>query len=259
MPFKPTIDVSPSGGAVDSPEATTVNVGVPFDPTEPIANSYLKTAKVVLPEGMGLNPSSANGLVACTDAQFAKGTDNPIACPDASKIGTVEVQTPSLPADSLTGTVYVGEPKSNVSSTGEQFRIFIHAGSERYAVNVRLEGKVFLNPATGQLTVVVDENPQATFSSFKLHMFGGPKGTLTSPPTCGPNTTTTALTPWSGTGRRHPDEQLHADDGPERRVLPEHARARKFAPEYTSKSDNARPTPTARSTSTSGARTANRS
>jgi hypothetical protein len=84
VPFKPTIDVSPSGGAVDSPEATTVNVGVPFDPTEPIANSYLQTAKVVLPEGMGLNPSSANGLLACTDAQFAKGTDDPIACPEAS-------------------------------------------------------------------------------------------------------------------------------------------------------------------------------
>ncbi len=146
VPFKPTINVDPHGGAVDSPEAETVTVGVPFDPTEKIANSYLKTAKVVLPEGMGLNPSSADGLVACTDAQFAKGTDDPIACPAASKIGTVEVQTPSLPADSLTGTVYVGEPKSNNASSGEQFRIFIHAGSDRYAVNVRLEGKVFLDP-----------------------------------------------------------------------------------------------------------------
>ena len=50
---------------------------------------------------MGINPSSANGLVACTDAQFAKGTNNPITCPAASKIGTVEVQTPSLPPNSL--------------------------------------------------------------------------------------------------------------------------------------------------------------
>jgi hypothetical protein len=239
VPFKPTINVAPSGGAVDSPEATTVNVGIPFDPTEPIANSYLKTAKVVLPEGMGLNPSSANGLVACTDAQFAKGTDDPIACPDGSKIGTVEVQTPSLPADSLTGTVYVGEPKSNDSSTGEQFRIFIHAGSQRYAVNVRLEGKVFLDPTTGQVTAVVDENPQATFSSFKLHMFGGPKGTLTSPPTCGPNTTTTALTPWSGNPDATPESSFTLTTDPSGGPCPATLASRKFVPEYTSKSDNA--------------------
>ena len=46
---------------------------------------------------------------------------------------------------------------------------------------MRLIGKVFPNPSTGQLTAVVDENPQATFSSFKLHLNGGPKGTLTTP------------------------------------------------------------------------------
>ncbi len=50
---------------------------------------------------------------------------------------------------------------------------------------------MFPNLATGQLTAVVDENPQATFSNFHLHFNGGDKGTLTSPPTCGPNTTTT--------------------------------------------------------------------
>ena len=37
---------------------------------------------VSLPVGMGLNPSAANGLQTCTDAQFGKGTANPaIACP----------------------------------------------------------------------------------------------------------------------------------------------------------------------------------
>ena len=149
VPFKPTIAVTPQGGAVDSPEATTVNVGIPFDPTEPIANSYLKTAKVTLPEGMGLNPSSANGLVPCTDAQFAKGTNDPITCPDASKIGTVEVQTPSLPADSLGGTVYVGEPKSNDPTTGEQFRIFIHVDVDPLRRQRALDRKGVPEPADG--------------------------------------------------------------------------------------------------------------
>ncbi len=225
VPFKPTIDVSPQGGAVDSPEATTVNVGIPFDPTEPIANSYLKTAKVTLPEGMGINPASANGLVACTDEQFDYHTNLAIECPDASKIGTVEVQTPSLPADSLTGAVYVGQPLSNDPTTGEQFRIFIHVTSVRFGVNVRLVGKVFPDLETGQLTAVVDENPQATFRSFKLRFNGGPKGTLTTPGTCGPHTTTTEMTPWSGTPDENtPSGSFTLTSLPGRRQLPEYAR-----------------------------------
>jgi hypothetical protein len=239
VPFKPTIGVATQGGAVDSPEATTVTVGIPFDPTEAIANSYLKTAKVTLPEGMGLNPASANGLVACTDAQFAKGTDDPITCPAASKIGSVEVQTPSLPVDSLTGAVYVGEPKSSNPTTGEQFRIFIHVDSTRYGVNVRLIGNVFPNLDTGQLTAVVAENPQATFQSFKLHLNGGAKGTLTSPPTCGPNTTVTEMTPWSGTpDQNKPTSTFTLTSLPDGGACPATLGQRPFSPGYTVKSDS---------------------
>jgi len=238
VPFDPSLIVTPHGDAVDSPEATTVEVRIPFDPNEEIANSYLKEAKVVLPEGMGLNPASANGLVACTDAQFAKGTNDPITCPAASRIGTVEVQTPSLPEDSLTGTVYVGQPKSNDPSSGEQFRIFIFAGSQRYAVNVRLEGHVFPNLQTGQLTVVVPENPQATFHSFKLRMNGGARGTLTSPPVCGPNTAGSVLTPWSGNAEATPSSSFTLSADPSGGGCPTTLGARKFAPGYSARSDN---------------------
>ncbi len=238
VPFEPTIAVTPQGGAVDSPEATTVNVGIPFDPTEPIANSYLKTAKVTLPEGMGINPSSANGLVACTDEEFHKGTNKEIECPDASKIGTVEVQTPSLPADSLGGTIYVGKPLSNNPSTGEQFRIFIYVTSARYGVNVRLIGKLFPNLNTGQLTAVIDENPQATFSSFKLRFNGGPNGTLTTPGICGPNTTTTQLTPWSGNADATPTGSFTLTSNPSGGSCPKTLAERPFAPSYTATSDS---------------------
>ena len=238
VPFEPTIAVTPQGGAVDSPEATTVNVGIPFDPTEPIANSYLKTAKVTLPEGMGINPSSANGLVACTDEEFHKGTNNEIECPEASKIGTVEVQTPSLPADSLGGTIYVGKPLSNNPSSGEQFRMFIYVTSARYGVNVRLIGKLFPNLNTGQLTAVIDENPQATFSSFKLRFNGGPNGTLTTPGICGPNTTTTQLTPWSGNADATPSGSFTLTSNPSGGSCPKTLAERPFAPSYTAASDS---------------------
>ncbi len=238
VPFDPTIDVTPAGGAVDSPEATTFDVGVPFDPTEPIANSYLKVAKVVLPEGMGLNPASAHGLEPCTDAQFGKGTNNPIACPSSSIVGRVEVQAPGVPADSLTGNVYIAQPLSNEPLSGNQFRIFFQAASARYAVNVRLEGKVYANPVTGQLTVVVPENPQATFTAFKLRMFGGPRGTLTSAPTCGPHTTNTVLTPWSGQADATPSNSFVLTSNPSDGACPATLGARPFTPTYRAKSDS---------------------
>jgi hypothetical protein len=241
VPFKPTIGVATKGGNVDSPEETTVDVGIPFNPAEPIANSYLKTAKVTLPEGMGINPSSANGLETCTEAQFAKGTNNPITCPGNSVIGSVEVQTPSLPVP-LGGTVYVGQPLKNgpgAAETGEQFRIFIHATSTRFGVNVRLIGKIFPNPQTGQLTAVVEDNPQATFSNFRLRLNGGPKGTLTSPPTCGPNQTNTEMTPWSGNpDQNKPTSAFNLSSLPGGGSCPKTLGERPFAPSYTAKTDS---------------------
>lgn len=199
VPFEPSIDTQVAG-ATDSPEPATIGVNVPYSPgPEEITNSHLRTARVTLPAGAGLNPAAAVGLAACTDAQFGKGTASPIACPDASKIGTVAVQTPSLPANSIGGTVYVGQPLSSDPASGNQFRIFIHASSPRFGVNVRLLGRVFADPRTGQLTALIDDNPQAPFSSFELRLDGGPRGVLSTPPTCGPHATRARLEPWTGT------------------------------------------------------------
>jgi hypothetical protein len=239
VPFNPTIDVTPQGDTVDSPLATTVTVGIPWNPNAAIANSYLEKATVVLPEGMGLNPASAKGLVSCTDAQFGYHTNNPIGCPSASRIGSVEVQTPSLPADTIGGDVYVGQPLSSNPSSGEQFRIFIHAFSTERGVNVRLIGHVFPNLETGQLTAVVDENPQATFSSFKLRLDGGSKGTLTSPPICGPNLTNTVMTPWSGQADATPSSSFTLSSEPTGGgACPTTLAARPFLPSYAAKSNN---------------------
>jgi len=243
VPFNPEITVTAEGNkAVDSPEPTTVDVGIPYNPAAPIANSYLKVAKVTLPEGMGINPSASNGLQVCTDEQFHYHTALPVECPDASKIGTVEIQTPSLPANSINGNVYVGAPLKNgpgVFESGEQFRIFIYGFSERYGVNVRLEGKVFPNSKTGQLTTVVAENPQATFRNFRLHFFGGDKGILTTPPTCGTNTTTTEFTPWSGNPDHNtPSTNTVLSAVPGGGNCPTSLGARKFTPGYTAASDS---------------------
>ncbi|HET6571435.1 MAG TPA: hypothetical protein VFG58_08115 [Solirubrobacterales bacterium] len=206
-PFNVQLDAS-SSGSTDSPEPTTVDVRMP-DQLKPNtrANSHLLTAKVTLPEGAGINPSLANGLDACSDAQFKRGTDEPVECPASSRIGSIDVETNALDQH-LGGDVYVAQPKNQEPTSGEQFRVFLHAFNERYGVNVRLVGHVFPDLKTGQLTVVVPENPQAPFNSFKVHVDGGARGALTSPDTCGPHTAAGRFVPWS-----RPNEEAPAGEG----------------------------------------------
>jgi len=232
VPFTPGLGVT-TGSKVDTPEPATVDVSIPLNPDpNGVTDSQLKVAKVVLPEGAGINPSSANGLETCSDTQFAKGTNDPITCPAASKIGSVEVETPSLPGI-LGGEVYVGEPLSNNASTGEQFRLFLHVTSVRFGVNVRLIANVFPNPQTGQLTALVKENPQAPFEHFKVHIDGGPKGVLTSPDTCGPHKTTSELTPFSSTTNATPSSEFELSSGANGGPCPKTLGDRPFSPTYT--------------------------
>jgi hypothetical protein len=195
-PFNVQLNAS-SSGSTDSPEPATIDVLMP-DQLAPNtrANSHLLTAEVTLPEGTGINPSLANGLDACSDAQFKKGTDEPVECPSSSRIGSIEVESNALD-QLLGGDVYVAQPLNQEPTSGNQFRVFLHAFNERYGVNVRLVGHVFPNLDNGQLTVVVPENPQAPFNSFKVHVNGGARGALTTPDTCGPHTTSALFTPWS--------------------------------------------------------------
>jgi hypothetical protein len=193
--FNPDLDVDATGDT-DSPDPATVNVKMPFEPEgEGLENSRLLDAKVVLPEGQTINPSLANGLETCSDAQFGKGTDNPIQCPAGSKIGTVDVKSQALDQH-LEGNVYVADPLNQNPSSGEMFRIFIHAFNTRYGVNVRLVGNVTPDQSTGQVTAVVAKNPQQPFEEFIIHIDGGPHGALTSPYTCGPHESFGTFTPW---------------------------------------------------------------
>jgi hypothetical protein len=210
IPFDPSIGVDPQTSQTDSPSGAAVQVNVPHlnetGGTEQ-ESSHVRSASVTLPGGMGLNPSAANGLQACTDAQFGKGTRAPVACPAASKVGRVTINTPPLPEGPLTGDVFVGQQLSRDPASGQLYRIFVDAESPRYGISARLIGNVAANPQTGQLTTTFDEKalgkvplpglPQVPFSSFALDFNDGSKAPLTSPPTCGPNATATRMTPWS--------------------------------------------------------------
>jgi hypothetical protein len=225
IPYEPSIEVDPKTPETDSPAGSKLEVKVPHEvPSDPEEesqeSSQTKEAVVTLPEGMGINPSAANGLEACTDGQFGKGTKNPVGCPAGSRIGTVTIQSPPIPEEDaegnplspvLTGPVFVGQQLSRDPLSGNEYRIFVDAESPRYGISVRLIGKVSANPQTGQLTTTFEETPQVPFTSFVIQLDGGPKATLTSPAACGPHTTMAKMTPWSSTqGATTPG----AEDGP---------------------------------------------
>ncbi len=259
IPFNPSIAAEPGNTQTDSPAGPAVEVRLPVEPN-PLGQetATVRTAQVTLPAGMGLNPAAANGLVACTDSQFGKGSRNAVACPAASKVGTVTVTSPPLPEGPLTGNVYVGQQKSRVPESGEQFRILVHAASPRYGVDVRLIGNVSANPRTGQLTTTFDEPakidplkgelphglPQVPFTTFRLHFDGGPKASLTSPPVCGPHTTSSQLTPWSaqfsGKPPATPSSVFNLTSAPGGGACAKTMAARPFAPGFAAAPESSR-------------------
>jgi hypothetical protein len=247
IPFDPSVLASPSTTQTDSPDGAAVDVKLPFVVPTALektqertkqASSQVKTAKVALPQGMGLNPSAANGLQTCTDVQFGKGTRNPVACPAASKIGVVAVETPPLPPGALQGNVYVGQQLSRDPTSGNEYRIFVDVESARYGISARLIGNVSANPLTGQLTTTFADNPQVPVSSFKLDFDDGARAVLTSPPICGPNTTSTRMTPWSGNADATPSTNFTLAKAPDGGACAKTLAERPFAPSFAAKSTN---------------------
>jgi len=255
VPFDPSLEASVTAAEVDSPTGGTVDVKLPFDPATEggtgLSQSHLRKAKVTLPLGMGLNPSGAKDLVACTDAQFKKGIRTYAnECPPASKVGSVEVVSPPL-AHPLEGEVYVGEQKSNNPASGELFRILVEAKDETEGIAVRLVGNVKANPVTGQLTGVFTDQitgqfagklpdglPQVPFESVKIS-FDAAKAVLTSPPTCAKQTTTSAMEPWARPGTfASPSAEFTLSSVPGGGSCPQTLAERKFTPPYTAKSDS---------------------
>jgi hypothetical protein len=239
VPFDPGIDVAPGTDKVDSPATPTITTTLPFiTGGETQSESHLRNASITLPEGMGLNPSASNGLQSCTDAQFGKGTRNPVACPAGSRIGSVEVETPPLPAGALKGTAYLGQQLSRDPESGNEFRIFVVAESAQYGISARLIGNTKANSKTGQLTTTFAETPQVPFTSVKIHL-DDPRGVVSSPPTCSLATTTSTMEPWSTpNSTRHPDSKFTPSGDPAGGSCPTTLAERKFAPSYTAKSNS---------------------
>jgi hypothetical protein len=210
LEFHPGFSFQPTNTDGSSGTGATAHLHIPqdgFSDGSKLGTPDLKKAMVTLPEGLILNPSSANGLEACSLEQIGyRGSDFPApapirfdesapGCPEASKLGTVVVETPLL-EDKLEGTIYLAAQEAN--PFGSLLGIYLVVDDARTGITIKLPGKLEPNPATGQLTAVFDNNPQLPFEDLTLHFRGGgPRSELATPEVCGNYKTTGSLTPWS--------------------------------------------------------------
>ena len=233
---------------------------MPFNPSATgTENSRLLDAKVVLPEGTSLNPSVANGLETCSDAQFGKGTDNPIQCPAGSKIGTVDVKPQALDQP-LEGDVYVGEaaePESDLRRNVPD----LHPRVQYTVWRQRPPGRErYPEPEHRSADCGRRQKPAAAVrTNSSINIDGGPHGALTSPYTCGPHHDDRGLHTVGDAGSREQDgavrvrtDQRLPAAGPVRKPSPSVRSTRATTPGRRTR----KRAPTARSSCTSRGRTA---
>lgn len=191
VPFKPTAQVSPETAQYDSPDGVRTEVKVPQFATS-TNTADIKDAKVVLPEGLTLNPSAAHGLSTCSPTQFSA-----VECPAAASLGTATIET-DLPPGTLKGNLYLGNPAGG-PITHPPYTLYLLADArKRYGVLVKLQGEAETNATTGRVEVGFANNPQLPFSDLIIDLNGGPRAPLANPLTCGAAATVATFTPYTG-------------------------------------------------------------
>jgi hypothetical protein len=200
-PFEPGFNLHPETSQSDKPDGITTELSVNHSPSpEAIDNSQVRDVSVTLPEGMTINPSGAGEVTkACTPAQARIHSSTfGVACPGESELGAVTLEVPTLPAESLKGNLYLGGPEGGGAITGPPYTVYLNAQSERYGVDVRVEGKVVPNESTGQLTATFTDNPEQPFSNAIIKFKGGELAPIANPLTCGTASSGASLVPYTG-------------------------------------------------------------
>jgi hypothetical protein len=185
--FEPDVEIEPTGKQANTPTGLDVHVKVAQNENpNALATPPVKRFTVRLPEGMSFSPSFADGLKSCTLAQMQLGTNNPVQCPDASRIGEVELHTPLLPKSAV-GSMYLAAQGDNPFGSTFALLLVVHDTEERGAL-IKIPGRIDVDETTGQITTVFNDTPQFPFDDLTLKFRSGPRAPLVSPPTCGKQT-----------------------------------------------------------------------
>ncbi|HTR73989.1 MAG TPA: hypothetical protein VMH33_01865 [Solirubrobacterales bacterium] len=200
VPFSPQVASQPTSRSASSPSGLNFELKLPNEGlTSPngIAETEPEKVEVTLPEGMTANPSFAEGIGTCSEAQYeAEKIDTPAGggCPEASKLGSVEARSPLLD-EPITGSLYLATPYQN--RFGSLVAVYMVLRATERGVLVKQAGEVRPDPSTGQLKTTFEGLPALPFSEFTLHFREGARAPLATPRACGEYRTVSRLYPFS--------------------------------------------------------------
>ena len=203
VPFDPDLaEASVTSRLASNPSGLDVriempNAGLQSDKEDAISEAQFKRAELTFPKGLTINPSQAEGLAVCSEADYGRERYDSRpgeGCPQASKIGSIQVSTPLL-GEEASGALYVATPYENPSGT--LIAVYVVAKIPDRGVLIKQPVEVHPDPVSGRLVGISDDVPQLPFSSFKLHFREGARSPLITPPGCGTFRTTARFVPWS--------------------------------------------------------------
>ena len=214
LEFNPSVSVTPDSQDGSSATGLTVGIHLPQEAIlspKGLAEANVQNTTVTLPAGVAVNPSASDGLQACSEAQVGLSSAGAASCPEASKVGTVEITSP-LVTEPVVGAVYLAE--QNANPFGSLLALYIVAEDHAAGILIKVAGEVKLNAVTGQLVSTFDNTPQLPFEDLKLHFFGGARAPLTSPAQCGNYITTASIEPWSANPAAEASSEFQITTGP---------------------------------------------
>jgi hypothetical protein len=214
LAFTPTLGIETDTHNASSPFGMALKIDVPQDGTLAATGSSDATVRattLTLPLGVQASPGAANGLLTCSAGQigfdgFEVGlpesaqvqnnhfTPAGIECPDAAKIGTVNIKTPDL-ENELTGGAYLAS--QNTNPFGSPLVLYLFAEDPVSGVKVKLAGNIAIDQSTGQLTSTFENTPPVPFEHLTVNLFGGGRASQSTPPLCGDYKTDATFQPWS--------------------------------------------------------------
>ncbi len=188
LPFGPSLSFALTGTETSSPSGIDIDLTLPeaegVGVLEPAA---MKWMGLVLPDDFNVNAETAAALGVCTNVAFGLGTDEPAACPSASKVGAVSLEVAGLEAP-LEGEAFFGTP------TGSAYRIMLDASG----AGTRVKLEALLEPEFEGLFPILEiaELPEIPIRNVGLSISDA-AGLLITSPTCGPHFASGAIGSWS--------------------------------------------------------------
>ncbi len=236
LSFGPQLKLSGENQEAAHPNGMTIDVHIPQEANQNaagLASSNIRSTTVTFPAGFSVNPSSADGLQACSESEVgflnARGAEEELLfspdlpqpfCPNAAKVGTVRIKTPLLPPGQYLeeGGLYLATPAPNGEASKNPFNsliaLYMVVKDPISGVLLKLPGQVSLDPSSGQISTTFQNTPDINAEEIEVSLTGGPRAPLASPSGCGTYPVQATFTPWSGTTPVSSSASLQVTSGP---------------------------------------------